>query len=278
MNIGIVGLGLIGGSMAKAIKTFRNDTIYAFDKNQEVLKKAMAEKIIDGILDDSAISRCDLLITAIYPKATIEYIEKQKHLISPNTVVIDCCGVKEYVCQGIAPIAQEKGFIFVGGHPMAGKECAGYDNSFDELFLFASMILTPYENTPQPILAALTHFFHSLGFGHVEITTAEIHDRNIAFTSQLAHIVSNAYVKSPRAEIHRGFSAGSYKDLTRVAKLEEAMWAELFLENKDNLLNEIETIIGHMKEYAIAMETDDSAKLQELLKIGRERKEAIDEA
>ena len=159
---------------------------------------------------------------------------------------------------------------------MAGMEVAGYENATPTLYRGASMILTPYAETPRYAVDRVGEFFLTLGFGHIEVTTAKRHDRNIAYTSQLAHVVSNAYVKSPGAVIHRGFSAGSFKDLTRVARLEETMWTELFLKNGDYLVKEIETIIGHLQEYADAIKKNQTETLCRLLKEGRERKEMVD--
>ncbi|MDO4541235.1 MAG: prephenate dehydrogenase [Bacillota bacterium] len=276
MKIAIVGLGLIGGSIAKAIKKTGDHMVYGHDLNTAVLKAALADGAIDSVLDPKDLKTCRLILVAIYPQAAVEYIKSHCKDINPEATVIDCCGVKRYICQEIWPIGAQHGFTFIGGHPMAGLEVAGYENSNAELYNKASMILTPHPDTDEAKIQAAGEFFLSLGFGHIEITTPENHDKNIAYTSQLAHVVSNAYVKSPGAAVHKGFSAGSYKDLTRVAKLEENMWTELFLENDDFLLGEINTLMDNLQEYARALKKRDSEKLRQLLKAGRQRKELVD--
>ncbi len=160
---------------------------------------------------------------------------------------------------------------------MAGRECWGFSGSDADLFTDASMILTPTEHTPESALKFLSGLFASVGFGRITITTAQEHDSMIAFTSQLAHVVSSAYIKSPRARQHKGFSAGSYKDLTRVAKLNAPMWTELFLENADYLAEEIDTIIAHLAEYRQAITQGDGARLCGLLEDGKNIKEELDQ-
>ena len=189
---------------------------------------------------------------------------------------MDCCGIKEYVCQELMPFARDNGFVFVGAHPMAGIERSGFENSNHSMFNNASMILTPPKGVSIELLETLKKFWGAIGFTNLEITTPENHDRIIAYTSQLAHVVSSAYIKSPTAMDHYGFSAGSYKDMTRVARLNEKMWTELFMENKENLLNEINTMLVSLTQFRDAMAADDSARLCELLKDGRERKAEAD--
>lgn len=203
-------------------------------------------------------------------------MKKYAHLIKKGAYVIDCGGVKEKVCDQIPAIAKENGFIFVGGHPMAGIEKIGFQYSNAEIFADASMILTPDDSVKVEDLVNIKIFFLSLGFGKITVKTAKDHDRIIAYTSQLAHVLSNAYVKSETAQEHKGLSAGSFKDLTRVAYLNETMWTELFLENKSHLISEISTLIDHLKEYKVALEEENAEELKELLKRGRELKEALD--
>ncbi len=276
MKIAVIGLGLIGGSLAKAIKKNYNYTIVGEDINNNVLNTALEEGVIDAAATPELLKKCDIVLVALYPQATIDYITKNSHLWSSSTTIVDCCGVKRCVCQSLWPLAAEKGFTFIGGHPMAGLEVAGYENANAELYTNASMILTPEPEVKEELIKSLSEFFLGLGFGHIEITTPENHDKNIAYTSQLAHVVSNAYVKSPGAAVHKGFSAGSYKDLTRVAKLSEDMWTELFLENDDFLLTEIKLLVHHLQEYAEAIENRNAKSLHTLLKAGRERKELVD--
>ncbi len=267
MIIGIVGLGLIGGSFAKAIKKYTDHEVYAWNRTQETLNKALAERVVDKELNRDTLPQCDLIILCLYPEMSVNWVTEMAPYISKNAMVTDTCGVKRFVCRAIEPLAQEYGFTFVGGHPMAGKELSGYDASIAELYCGASMILT-CEEIP-PIWQELSH---ALGFGMVKCTTPEDHDKMIAFTSQLAHVVSGAYVKSPSSLEHKGFSAGSFKDLTRVAYLNENMWTELFLENKDFLSDEIGNIIKELQKYKDALDRADEQNLKEILKEGKEMK------
>lgn len=276
MNIGIVGLGLIGGSLAKAFKHYTQHTVFGYDLNDATTQYAVMTGTIDKALSKENINTCDYIFLAIYPGATIEYIASNAALIKKEAVVIDCGGIKRAICDACYPIAEKHGFTFIGGHPMAGLHYSGLKYAKADLYNGASMILTPKDTNDILLLERVTAILKSIGFGSVTVTTPEHHDKIIAFTSQLAHVVSNAYVKSPQAQVHRGFSAGSYKDLTRVARLNEIMWTELFLENKDNLLFEIDNIISSLNEYKTALENDDANKLLALLKDGSDRKERID--
>ena len=272
MNIGMIGLGLIGGSLAKSIKAQTAHNVFGIDLNNETMTLARLCGAIDGVLDKETVGSCDLLLLAISPQAAIDWVKDNAAEISKNATVIDMCGVKRVVCKELSAIAEENGFGFIGGHPMAGKERGGFVNSSDDLFVGASMILTPDENTDIAVLEQLKALFTDLGFSNITFTTPEEHDSIIAYTSQLAHITSSAYVKSPTAQIRRGFSAGSFKDMTRVARLDEVMWTELFLDNADHLTVELEGLIGHLNEYLAALKSGDADTLRALLKDGREKK------
>ena len=272
MNIGMIGLGLIGGSLAKSIKAQTAHSVFGIDLNNETMTLARLCGAIDGVLDKETVGSCDLLLLAISPQAAIDWVKDNAAEISKNATVIDMCGVKRVVCKELSAIAEENGFCFIGGHPMAGKERGGFVNSSDDLFVGASMILTPDENTDIAVLEQLKALFTDLGFSNITFTTPEEHDSIIAYTSQLAHITSSAYVKSPTAQMRRGFSAGSFKDMTRVARLDEVMWTELFLDNADHLTVELEGLIGHLNEYLTALKSGDADTLRALLKDGREKK------
>lgn len=275
MEIGIVGLGLIGGSLAKAISQNTDHTVYGFDISDQVIKKAVLVDAIEQPLTDELLPHCDIVIVALYPQATIDYVKAHADLFKKDSIVLDCGGVKGIVCDALEPLAEKKGFLFVGGHPMAGLEHSGFTYAKKSLFNNASMIFTPTKG-PIESMEILKELFTSIGFTNIEISKAADHDRKIAFTSQLAHVVSNAYIKSPTAMEHAGFSAGSYKDLTRVAKLNEHMWTELFLENGDNLVNEIDGLVEQLLKYSKAIKENDADTLRELLKDGREKKAIID--
>ena len=276
MKVGICGLGLIGGSMAKAYKA-AGHTVYGFDKNTSALGFAQLSGICDAELEDKNLRECDLILIALYPFAAIEYLKNiSPKLASSDTVVIDLCGTKKQICDIGFALAKEHGFTFVGGHPMAGTQYSGIKYAKENLFKNAPMVLVPSVCDDIYFLEKIKKLLAPAMFGKITVTTAEKHDKMIAFTSQLAHVVSNAYVKSPTAQDHKGFSAGSYKDLTRVAWLNEYMWSELFLENKEPLLFEIDSIINSLSEYRDAIAADDSEKLTSLLRDGRIAKEKVD--
>ncbi len=277
MTIGIVGLGLIGGSLAKAFKFNTNHTVLACDIDEVSYKRAVLVNAVDGKLSDENIGECDFLFVALYPEATVNYMKEKAPLIKREAIVIDCCGVKEYVCAPLFELAEKYGFDYIGGHPMAGRQFSGFRYAEVNLFNGACMILVPKPGEDINLLEKVKKCLTGAGFRHITVTTAEKHDEIIAYTSQLAHVVSNAYVKSPRAEAHKGFSAGSYKDLTRVAKLSEKMWTELFLENRGNLVSELDFMIDSLTEYRDALVENDAEKLCTLLREGRCRKERIDE-
>lgn len=271
MTVGIVGLGLIGGSLAKALKLNSSHKILAFDTNAVTLDYAALSSTVDGVLTEKNLCECEYVFIAINPKAAVEYLEQNADKFSKGSIVMDCCGTKRAVCAAGFELAQRHGFTFIGGHPMAGTQYSGFKYSRDNLFKNASMILVAKHAEDISVLERAKSILCEAGFGSV--TSAEKHDEIIAYTSQLAHVVSNAYVKSPGAQVHKGFSAGSYKDLTRVARLNEKMWTELFIENGENLANEIDFLIGSLTEYSEAIKARDNERLCALLKDGREKKE-----
>ena len=272
MNVGIVGLGLIGGSMAKSTKARTGHTVWGADLDKETMTMARMCGAIDAPLTDENLPQCDLILVAIRPAAAVEWVRTHASLIAPSAILVDLCGVKRTVVSAIPPIARERGFAYIGGHPMAGRERGGFTASSEDLYVGASMILTPDQRTDMQLLETLKAFFLDLGFAGLTFSDPEEHDRIIAFTSQLAHIVSSAYVKSPEAQRRRGFSAGSFQDMTRVARLDEDMWTELFLDDADYLTTELDELIVHLREYADAIRAHDAQALRALLRDGREKK------
>ncbi len=270
MTVGIVGLGLIGASMAKTVKKHTDFAVMGTDKSREVMENAMLDGTIDGELDLKN-ERCDIVIIALYPDDIVEFVESHADFLE-ETIVIDCGGTKTKVCDRLFPVAKQKNFTFIGGHPMAGIEKSGYDYSTDSLFDGAFMILVPDEDLDRKTLDYAKLFFISLGFHRITVTTAKEHDKIIAYTSQLAHIASSAYVKSPTSIQNLGFSAGSFKDMTRVAYLNENMWSELFLQNKEYLLTELKELIENLTQYHDAISQGDRETLLELLRDGKQKR------
>ncbi len=276
MTVGIVGLGLIGGSFAKAYSENDDHKVLGFDINEQVMKSAYDMKIIEGELLSDNIGSCDLVLLALYPEASVNYLKENAPYINKNTMVIDCCGVKEFVCKECYPVAREYGFTFVGGHPMAGRHFSGLEYSTKTMYNGASMVLVPEDLDNQGQIERAKKLLSPIKFGKFTVCDATRHDAMIAFTSQMAHVVSNAYVKSPTAKNHDGFSAGSYKDLTRVAWLNETMWTEIFLENKEHLVEELDYFINSVTQYRDALVNEDAVTLKQLLYEGKKCKEEID--
>ncbi|MCR5616373.1 MAG: prephenate dehydrogenase [Saccharofermentans sp.] len=279
-TVGIEGLGLIGASFAKGFKKRCKDvTVLADNRTRATLDKAIEDGNVDGVLDKDSIASCDILILALYPEASVKYLEEIAPYISKDTIVTDCCGLKRYICKEGFRLADEYGFTYIGGHPMAGTQYSGYDNSKADMFVNASMILVPDPSKDEADIAdkleAAKDMLGKLEFGRFVITTPENHDRMIAMTSQMAHLVSSCYVKSPGAEEAEGFTGGSFQDLTRVAYLNAGMWTELFLENSDYLLAEIEAVQRELESYRAAIAAADSDELYRLLDEGSRIKERI---
>lgn len=277
MKIGVIGLGLIGGSMAKAIKQKTEHTVFGWDQSEMVRYSAKLAEAVHDILEGGDPSDCDLVLIALYPGATVDYVKKFAPKFKNGAMVVDCAGIKRVVCEPLQAVAEENGFIFCGAHPMAGIERSGFTYSTPALFEGATMILTPYTGTDIAPMNELSLFFKSLGFARMQVATDEEHDQMIAYTSQLAHVVSSAYIKSELSPKFKGFSAGSFHDMTRVAKLNETMWTELFLDNSDFLSDEIDGLITRLQDYSKAIREKDSEKLREMLREGKEKRLAVDE-
>lgn len=269
-RIGVVGLGLIGGSFAKAMKAGGRE-VFATNRSRDIIELAEVETI-DGELDEQTMPTCELIVLAAYPQACIDWLEANAARVSPGAIVIDAAGVKRVICEKCFAIAREHDFAFIGCHPMAGTQFSGFAHAKATMFKGAPLVVVPPENMDDferlDALERLKHLLEPCGFGSFTLASAELHDELIAYTSQLAHVVSNAYVKSPSAQLHHGFSAGSYKDLTRVARLSPGMWTELFLENADNLSSEIGFLIDSLSAYKDAIDDGDADTLRELLAEG----------
>ncbi len=275
MNVGILGLGLIGGSLARAYSK-AGHTVFACELDQSILEFAQLAGAVHGVLNEQSIPDCDLILLSIYTDGSATWLEKHCTLIPHNTLVIDCCGIKEEICHRCFPLAQRHGFTFIGGHPMAGSHFSGFKYSRSNLFQGAPMVLVPPKHDDPELLQRAVDALEPCKFGSFSVTTAAEHDAMIAFTSQMPHILSNAFIKSPTATQHKGFSAGSYKDFTRVAWLNPVMWAELFLSNKENVLKELQIYMDSLLQYRSALEHNDKDTLIALLEEGKRRKEEVD--
>ena len=269
-TIAVVGLGLIGGSLAKALQVNTNNTVQGYDINPNIVKSALAEGVLDSELQ---LEQCDMVLIALYPEATIDFVKNNWNRFKKGAVIIDCAGVKAEICAELSEAASKHDLYFVGGHPMTGIERSGYEHSFAHLFSGGTMILCRDKYTNIIALKAAEMLFTAIGFLKITITNAADHDRIIAFTSQLPHVVAGAFIRSETAKQQLGFSAGSYQDLTRVAHLNEAMWSELFLANRENLIAEIEGLKDRLQEYIEVLQLGDEQQVLSLLALGTKAKD-----
>lgn len=276
-NVVVVGLGLIGGSLAKAFRKYSDCIVTGIDSDPEVISAALSCGAIRREAGPEDLKNADLLFLCLYPQADIDFLLEHASSLRPGCVVTDVCGIKSFLSPRLAGIAEEHGLTYIGGHPMAGKEKGGFANSDADLFLGASYLLAPC-GAARGAVDTMTAVAVELGFGGTVVTTPEEHDREIAFTSQLPHALACAYVKSPQCPGHAGFSAGSYRDVSRVAAINETMWAELFLDNRDALTEELDTLIGNLREIRDAIDARDQEALRSLLREGRQIKERLGEA
>ena len=283
-TVGIVGLGLIGGSFAKAYKAKAPGyKVYAVNRTKATLDRAMAEGVVDGVLDENTICECDLIIVTLYPEAAVRYIEDNRQYFKTNTIVTDACGNKRGICsEGFKLADEDESFCFIGAHPMAGSQYSGYEYSKADMFDGASMILVPTltredEITPRMgmIISRFKTLLAPIGFGEYKVTDAATHDRMIAYTSQLGHVMASSYVRNQLSLESFGFTGGSFRDMTRIAYCNPEMWSELFIENRDNLTKEIDILIGELERYREAIDSSDCDTLRRLLDEGTRRKEKI---
>jgi len=272
LTVAIAGLGLIGGSLALALKAVGGYRVAGLNRNETVLEQARQAGAVDAV-GEAALPCAGVLVLALPPAAAIAFLRRHADRLRPGTIVTDVCGVKRPVMDACLPLCRERGLVFIGGHPMAGKERGGFGNADAGLYRGASWILTPAADTPAEALGTLRRLTLAAGAGTVTITSPERHDEIIAFTSQLPHVLAGAYVRSPRCEERQGFSAGSFRDVSRVAAVDEALWTELFLQNADNLTREIDTMTAHLAELREALAAGDAARVQALLRAAREQKE-----
>lgn len=277
-KVAIVGLGLIGGSLCKAMKAYTKAAVYGSDCDASVVQTALAYGAIDAVLTDELLAQCGLVISALYPADTLTFLHAHKSALRPGCVVLDTCGVKDAVCQEARALLSGTGAVFVGGHPMAGKELSGFPVSDKDLFQNASMVLTPFPDTDRVLLRSLSEFIKCLGFHQIVDTTSVFHDKMIAYTSQLPHAVASSYVKSPSCRYHLGFTGGSFEDMSRVARMNAPMWTELFLLNRVPLAEEIDTLCSNLTVLRNALLSGDAAQLLALLEEGSCIKEGLIQA
>ena len=272
-TIVIAGLGLMGGSMAMALRRAGCPAVLGIDRDPDTLAAALRTGAVDRAGDPELLQGADILILALSPEAAVSFLQEHVSLLPAGALVTDVCGVKRAVVEALAPICREHGLLFIGGHPMAGKEKSGFAAADPCLFKGASYILTPGPDTPDEAVEVMRTLALALGCTRLTVTSPSRHDRMIAFTSQLPHVLAGAYVKSPCCPFHKGFSAGSYRDVSRVAAVDETLWSQLFLLNADDLCAEIDTLIANLTLCRDAVASGDKARLEEVLREGRQIKE-----
>lgn len=276
MNIAVVGLGIIGGSFCKSLKSYTNHHVIGLNRTRATLERALDEGAIDEIGNAQSLGKADVIILALYPQAAVDFVEKYGENIKKGAIVTDSSGIKTEICPKLLALAEKYDFTFIGSHPMAGKETNGYDSADDVLFCGASYIITPC-GAPDEAVKTLSDLALEMKFGMIKLTTPEEHDRMIAFTSQLPHVLACAYVLSPCCLNHVGFSAGSYKDVSRVANINAKLWSELFLENREPLITELDTLIDNIHAITDAVKANDKSRIEELLEAAHHKKELLGE-
>lgn len=274
MNILICGLGLIGASLAKTLKKNTDHTVLGWNRTSSVTEKALRDGVIDRTGDiDSLMADADITFVNFYPEAIVPFILEHKNSFKKDSIVSDSCGIKTKICRAMEK--EKLNFYFIGAHPMAGREVGGYDNSLDTLYDNASFIVAPVDGTPRNKIDALVGLAQGMGFARTVVTTPEHHDEMIAFTSQIAHVLACSYVLSPLAPSHAGYSAGSYRDVSRVARINADMWADLFIDNKEALVREIDDLVSNLMQFKYNIVNEDSPALKDLMNRANKIKEEI---
>lgn len=276
MNIAVVGMGIIGGSFCKAFKKYTQHYIIGINRTQSTLQEAFDCGAIDEKGTEESLGKADVVIMALYPQATVDYIEKYGSYLKKGCIVTDSSGIKTEICPQMVALSKKYGFTFVGSHPMAGKETNGFSSADADLYKGASYIIVPCE-ADEGAVKTLSDLAMEINFGQIKLSTPEEHDRMIAFTSQLPHVLACSYVLSPCCKNHKGFSAGSYHDVSRVANINSKLWSELFMENREPLLKELNILIDNITKITDAINESDINRLQDLLEQSHQTKEALGE-
>lgn len=272
MKILVVGLGLIGGSLCKALKKNTTHYVVGCDIKHDIEFAALRDVAIDEEFHGD-FSGFDLVIMSLFPEQTENYLKENISRFDKSTIITDVCGIKGSFSERVKELADENGMRYIGIHPMAGKEFGGYANSNADLFQRANFLIAPFEDSNDADVELLKGLASELGAGKIVVTSPENHDKMIAYTSQLAHIVSSAYVKSPELGLECGFSGGSFQDMTRIATMNEKMWTDLFMQNRDNLIFELDTLIENLNKYSHALRFGDAEEMLALIAEGRKLKE-----
>jgi prephenate dehydrogenase len=257
--ITVIGMGLIGGSICKSLQG-KHD-VFGIDLSEEILKDALNCGYIQGI---GYLKMADIVIVATPPKTVLETLKHSISQMKKNSIIIDVCGVKELFSKEINSFLENnnrENITYIGCHPMAGKENFGYNHSDARLFKGRDFIMTVEERMDKTAVEAVRQLARDMGFGRITECSPEHHDKVIAYTSQLAHIVSSCYVKSPTLPFVDGYCGGSFQDMTRVATLDREMWADLFLMNRENIIDETENLVKSLTNFLETLKSADKMQL-----------------
>ena len=272
-KIAIIGLGIIGGSMAYALNGFKNAVIWGCDTDEQTLKKALEKGAVDFATSNpaEAIENADLVVLCIYPEMVVKTVEKYQASFKKGAIITDVCGVKSKLTREIEAVLPV-GCRFVGGHPMAGKETHGFESASPELFGMCGYIITPSKASDAESTELIREMARFIGATRITVATPEDHDSVIAYTSDLMHVSASALCLDYNQKMNRAYTAGAFRDCTRIANINPQLWAELFLENRSFLLEELDTYISSLEKFRTAIYEKDRTELEELLTQVRKNK------
>ena len=275
LNYLIVGLGLMGGSVGKMLSS-KGFNVYGYDINQDSINYGYQNGLIkNNQIDDQLIKDADVIILGLYPAIMVTWIKEHKHLFKKNVIVTDLTGIKGNIVPSIQNELRRIG-EFISLHPMCGKETSGVQYSNTEMFKQANLIIVPTENNTQKSIDFARDFGEDLEFNNIEILSIKEHDKMISFLSQLPHVIAVALMNSHESDSLVRYTGDSFRDLTRIAKINPYLWSELFIMNKDNLINDIDQFINMMELLKVAISNEDTSTLHELFTESKKRRENFD--
>ena len=272
----VIGLGLIGGSMAWALRGFKNGIVVGCDTNPETRLAVMKEKAVSEVYDNpgDAIDGADLVIICTYPESIPKIVEENRDRFKKGAVITDVCGVKTHIAEEICRLKPEN-VDYIGGHPMAGKEVEGFENATDELFWMTGFIITPTDNSKKENISLIWDMAKYIGAARITTASPKEHDSVIAYTSDLMHIAAAGLCLDFNENMNRAYTAGAFRDCTRIAMINPELWTELFIANSENTVTEIDKYVKSLNQLKKAVGDKDEEKLFELLSKVRENKKRM---
>lgn len=275
LNFTIVGLGLMGGAFAKAFRKLPGSHVYAFDKNEEVLEQALTDGVIDAGFSDEKIRKAlvvsDVVVVCLYPDQTVGFIRTYMNDLKPGALLTDIAGVKQFVLDQIASEIRDD-INYISGHPMAGSEKEGYGGADDRIFNDRNYILIPGETYTPEAMEKMKDLVRTIGFTNIVETTPDVHDSKIAYTSQLCHVIASALIYGEEDLQITDYEGGSFADLTRIAMINAPMWTELFIENRDALVDKIDSFMDSMGKLRNEIANREAGDLENTLSQVRQKR------